>query len=66
MTAVDPTRDKQLVTVAREVERLLARRRKRVKALAEVDEELRKMLRDLTAPDPTEVYREPLPIEDGA
>lgn len=59
--------DKQeLVTMARELERLLARRRKLAKKVADLDETIRvkkKFLRDLVQPDPVEVYA-PLPGEE--
>ena len=48
-----------------ELERLLARRRKLVKKVADLDETIRtkkKFLRDLVQPDPVEVYM-PLAIE---
>jgi hypothetical protein len=53
----------ELVKQARALERLLVRRRRVVKTLTALDDEIRtarKLLRDLTAPDPMEVYREPL------
>lgn len=59
--------DKQeLVTMARELERLLARRRKLAKKVADLDETIRtkkKFLRDLVQPDPLEVYAPPLGAE---
>ena len=58
--------DKQeLVTMARELERLLARRRKLATKVADLDETIRtkkKFLRDLVQPDPVEVYM-PLAVE---
>lgn len=52
----DPIRDAQLVTEARRLERLLARRRKLVAKLDELDGEVhrsKKLLRDMTARDYT-------------
>ena len=53
----------ELVTMARELERLLARRRKLAKKVADLDENIRtkkKFLRDLVQPDPLEVYTSPI------
>jgi len=51
---------KELVLRARALERLLARRRRAMKQLADLDVEVRmakKLLRDLTEPDSTEPYQ---------
>lgn len=55
----------ELVKQARSLERMLARRRKIVAALTALDDQVRHarhLIRDLTAPDPAEVYR---PSNDG-
>ena len=51
----------QLVTMARQLERLLARRRRLVKHLTEIDGEIReikKLLRDMTEVTISDVYGE--------
>ena len=53
----------ELVTMARELERLLARRRKLAKKIADLDETIRtkkKFLRDLVQPDMVDVYGLPM------
>jgi hypothetical protein len=50
----------QLVKMARALERALIRRRKLVKQLTTLDGEIRefrKFIRDLTEPDPADVYK---------
>ena len=61
--------DKQeLVTMARELERLLARRGKLAKKVADLDETIRTkktFLRDLVQTDPmVDIYQAPLPREE--
>jgi hypothetical protein len=62
----DTVQKLEIVKQARALERLMGRRRKVVRTLTLLDDEIRtarKLLRDLTAPDPSEVYR---PIEGDA
>jgi hypothetical protein len=62
----DTTKALELVKRARELERLLARRRRYAAIVAGLDESIRtakRLLRDLTAPDPPDVS-EPLPGEE--
>lgn len=60
MATTDTITKLELVKQARALERLLGRRRRVVKTLTALDEEIRtarKLLRDLTTPDPSEAYK---------
>jgi hypothetical protein len=66
----DVAANQQLVKMARDLERKRAARRKVVAKLTGLDDEirvLRKHIRDLTTPDPTEAYQPMAPLApDGS
>lgn len=71
LTPADPSRDRQLVSLARELERLLARRRKlraQVVGVSDAIDRARDLIRSMTVAEPRlpfEAGELPGPVADG-